>query len=612
MKRLFLLCLLLPAMITAASAMKSEKTSVDRIEPPCWWTGMETPLQLMVKGPGLGKGTVNSITPGLEITKVHKADSPNYLFLDISIPAGTQAGDYTLEWTDGKEKIRFNYTLSERKPGSSARRGLEPSDVLYLLMPDRFVNGDPANDSVKEAAEKAGYKNDYGRKGGDLEGMRMSLDYLQKLGVTAVWPTPVTFDNEPHASYHGYATADYYRVDPRFGTNQMYREVVREASKKGIAFIQDIVPNHCGTAHWWMEDLPFKDWINVFDTYTRSNFMMSTHMDPHAAQVDKDLCVQGWFDTSMADMNLTNPFVLHYFIQVTVWWMEYASLAGVRIDTYPYSDEKAISAYSAAMRKEYPNATVVAECWYNHPQQVAYWERGPRPGGPTVMDFPLQGEIGRAFMEDTDPQWGQGMVRLYNVISNDFVYKNPNELLIFAENHDTNRLYEMLGRNPEKLKMAYTFLATTRGIPQIYYGTEVLQAAKDPKRLGHGEERVPMPARVLDPEGRDPLEENVYDYISRLMTWRKSSKTVQYGRLLHYLPRYEENMYVYFRILDNECVMVLINNGTEPVSVDWERYSQGLGNAVKGIEVLSGTEITVGQPLNVPAQTAIFFTFAGI
>jgi glycosidase len=228
------------------------------------------------------------------------------------------------------------------------------------------------------------------------------------------------------------------------------------------------------------------------------------------------------------------------------------------------------------------------------------------------MDFSLMGELSRSFTEDRDPQWGQGMVRLYNMISNDFVYKNPNELLVFGENHDVNRMYEMLGRNPEKLKMAYAFLATTRGIPQIYYGTEVLLAARDSKKLGHGEERVSMPARVLTPEGRDPLEENVYRYISRLLTWRKSSPTVQYGRLLHFLPRYEENMYVYFRILDDECVMVLINNGQQPVQVDWQRYAEGLGKAQKGKEVLSGMEITVGQPVQVPAQTAIFFTFAGI
>jgi len=599
-------------MTTTASAVQTGKPVVQRIEPPCWWVGMETQLQLMIHGPGLGEGTVTVLTPGIAIAAVHKADSPNYLFLDINIPAGVPAGDYTFQWSNGKKKLNFVYTLHERTENSSKRFGLSSSDVLYLLMPDRFVNGDLENDSTPCTAEKADPKDDYGRQGGDLEGIRMSLDYLEELGITSVWPTPVTLDDEPAVSYHGYACADYYKIDPRFGTNETYRELVKEAASRGISFLQDIVPNHCGTAHWWMKDLPFKDWIHVFGTYTRSNYAMSTHMDPHAAAIDNELCTQGWFDTSMPDMNLENPFVLQYFIQATVWWMEYAGLAGVRIDTYPYSNEKAISAYTAALRKEYPNATVLAECWFNFPHQVAYWERGPWPSGPTVMDFPLMGEISRAFIEDTNPGWGQGMVRLYNMIANDFVYKNPNELLVFGENHDTNRMYETLGRNPEKLKMAYTFLATTRGIPQIYYGTEVLLAARDSKKLGHGEERAPMLARVLTAEGRDPLEENVFSYISRLLTWRKTSQTVQYGRLLHFLPDYGENMYVYFRILDNECVMVLINNGNEPVAVDWQKYAEGLGKASKGTEVMSGREITVGQSIQVPAQTAIFFTFAGI
>ncbi|HNR28151.1 MAG TPA: alpha-amylase family glycosyl hydrolase [Bacteroidales bacterium] len=612
MKRFFFLIVLLTFMTTTASAVQTGKPVVQRIEPPCWWVGMETQLQLMIHGPGLGEGTVTVLTPGIAIAAVHKADSPNYLFLDINIPAGVPAGDYTFQWSNGKKKLNFVYTLHERTENSSKRFGLSSSDVLYLLMPDRFVNGDLENDSTPCTAEKADPKDDYGRQGGDLEGIRMSLDYLEELGITSVWPTPVTLDDEPAVSYHGYACADYYKIDPRFGTNETYRELVKEAASRGISFLQDIVPNHCGTAHWWMKDLPFKDWIHVFGTYTRSNYAMSTHMDPHAAAIDNELCTQGWFDTSMPDMNLENPFVLQYFIQATVWWMEYAGLAGVRIDTYPYSNEKAISAYTAALRKEYPNATVLAECWFNFPHQVAYWERGPWPSGPTVMDFPLMGEISRAFIEDTNPGWGQGMVRLYNMIANDFVYKNPNELLVFGENHDTNRMYETLGRNPEKLKMAYTFLATTRGIPQIYYGTEVLLAARDSKKLGHGEERAPMLARVLTAEGRDPLEENVFSYISRLLTWRKTSQTVQYGRLLHFLPDYGENMYVYFRILDNECVMVLINNGNEPVAVDWQKYAEGLGKASKGTEVMSGREITVGQSIQVPAQTAIFFTFAGI
>jgi glycosidase len=598
----------------------------EHIEPPFWWVGMETPLQLMLHGTGLGMGTVESTTPGLEVTAVHKADSPNYLFLDIRISSEARPGTYTLRWTEegvstGSEKqtlsrtrtqlrtLDIPYVLYEREPGSAQRQGLTPSDVLYLLMPDRYVNGDPANDNTPDTAEKSDTSKDYGRHGGDLEGIRMSLDYLAELGVTSVWPTPVTLDNEPIVSYHGYACADYYTIDPRFGTNEQYRNLVQEAAGKGITFLQDMVPNHCGTAHWWMQDLPFKDWIHVFDTFTRSNYAMSTHMDPYAAVADRNLCVDGWFDTSMPDMNLENPFVLQYFTQATVWWIEYAGLAGVRVDTYPYSDKDAMGAYSSALRKEYPHATVVAECWYNYPQQIAYWERGPLPGGPTVMDFPLAGEIFRALIQDTNLQWGDGMVRLYNLLSHDFVYDNPYELLIFGENHDTNRLYEQLGRNPEKLKMAYAFLATTRGIPQIYYGTEVLLCARDSRRLGHGEERVLMTDRVLTQEGRSGEEQDMYDYVSRLLSWRKTSEALQQGQLLHFLPTMEENTYVYFRIAGDERVMVVINNGTQPVALDWQRYAEGLGRAQKGRNVLSNDKVEVGKSHTVPAQTAQILSF---
>ncbi|HPS25127.1 MAG TPA: alpha-amylase family glycosyl hydrolase [Bacteroidales bacterium] len=612
MKKTAFFCILMYMTIGFSFASDTNSSPIERMEPPCWWTGMETPLQLMLYGKDIAAGQVVCLTSGMEVVALHRGDSPNYLFVDLSISEKAGAGVYELQWTSGKKKVTISYALHERQALSKEREGLSPADVVYLLMPDRYLNGDKANDNSPLTAEEAAYDKDYGRHGGDLAGIDKSLDYLQELGVTAIWPTPVTLDNEPTVSYHGYACADYYLIDPRFGTNLQYRDLVNKAGRAGIKFIQDIVPNHCGTAHWWMKDLPFKDWINTFSEYTRSNFAMSTHMDPYAAKADRDLCVKGWFDTSMADMNLTNPFVLHYFIQATVWWMEYAGLAGVRIDTYPYSDETAISSYTAALRKEYPNATVVAECWFHEPHQVAYWERGPWPSGPTVMDFPMQDELCRALTEDRSPEWGRGVTRLYNVLANDYVYKNPNELLIFAENHDTNRMFEMLGRNPEKLKMAYTFLATTRGIPQIYYGSEILLCAADPANLGHGPERRDMPARVLVKEGRDPIEQNVYDYISKLLQWRKTSEAVHSGKLLHYLPKYEENMYVYFRILPNERVMVLINNGMDPVKIDWERYAQGLGNAVKGKEVMSGMEITVGQPAEVPAQTAIFFTFAGL
>lgn len=593
---------------TVTPSIAANGPRIDKVEPPCWWIGMETPLQLMLYGEDLSKGDVICTTKGVEVTAVHPADSPNYLFVDVKIASTAKAGTYNFEWKSAGKTLKFNYTLSDRAKDSAKREGLSGSDVLYLIMPDRFLNGDTTNDNNVLTTEQAAADNLYGRHGGDLAGISKSLDYLQQLGVTAIWPTPVTMDNEPVASYHGYACADYYQIDPRFGSNQDYVKLVADARKKGIKFLQDIVPNHCGAAHWWMKDLPFKDWVNTFPEYTRTNAAMSVHMDPHATKVDTDLCVTGWFDTSMADMNLTNPYVLQYFIQVTVWWHEYAGLAGVRIDTYPYSDQKAIGDYSAGIRKEYPNGTVLAECWYGTPQQVAFWERGPQEGGPTVMDFPLQGALGRAFMEEDAP-WDGGMIRIYNSLSNDFLYKNPGELLIFVDNHDTNRGFEQVGRNPEKLKMLYTLLATMRGIPQIYYGTEQMVCADDPNRLGHGEERQNMRLEQLTEEGRNPLENNMFNYISKLLTWRRGSEAAHNGRLLHYLPTQTDNAYVYFRIADNERIMVVINNSQKPFAIDWAHYEEGLGNVKTGKEIISDVAVKVGEPLQVPAQTAWVMEF---
>lgn len=594
--------IMMPGIYSFVSA-QNKKIKMDHIEPPFWWVGMETPLQLMLVGEGIGDGTFCSLTEGVSVAALHRTESPNYLFADIKIEANAPAGNYLFRITSGKKQLDITYELKARREGSAQREGLSPADVLYLLMPDRFVNGNKNNDTTLLTVEVANPDKVYGRFGGDMAGINAWLDYFQSLGVTAVWPTPVTMDNEPTYSYHGYACADYYTIDPRFGSNLEYKALVADAKAHGIKFIQDFVVNHCGTAHWWMKDLPFKDWINTFPSFTNSNFAMSTHMDPHASQVDKSMCVRGWFDTSMADMNLTNPYVLQYFIQAAIWWMEYIDLAGLRIDTYPYSDEAAISAFTAALRKEYPNATVLAECWFNQPQQVAYWERGPRPGGPTVMDFPLQGVLCQALCE-SEPQQGPGMRRIYDSFSNDFVYDNPIELLIFADNHDTNRAFEQVGRNPEKMKMLYTMLATFRGIPQLYHGSELLVCAEDPAHLGHGEERRPMPLQWKE----DPSAVQVHDYVAKVLQWRKTSEAVHSGSMLHYLPKYDENTYVYFRQSGSDNVMVVVNNGMKPYAIDWAHFAEGVRNATKGTEVISGLSVAVGEPVEVPAQTAWILT----
>ena len=320
-----------------------------RVEPPCWWTGMETPLTLMLHAPGLSGAGVSVASDGITVKAVHYAESPNYLFVDLEIADNLTPGEYTftINYPDGRTGT-FAYSIGKRREGSRERVGFGPSDVVYLLMPDRFANGDKKNDSSPLTAEKGNRKLPGGRHGGDLQGIMDHLDYLADLGITAIWPTPITLDNEPAYSYHGYACADYYQIDPRYGSNELYRSLVAAAHEKGIKFIQDIVPNHSGTAHWWYNDLPFQDWIHQHPTFTRSNYAMSGHSDPHAARTDLDACVTGWFDTSMPDMNLGNPYCLQYYIQLAVWWIEYADLDGIRVDTYPYTRKEDISAWTAA------------------------------------------------------------------------------------------------------------------------------------------------------------------------------------------------------------------------------------------------------------------------
>jgi glycosidase len=486
--------------------------------------------------------------------------------------------------------------------------------MIYLLMPDRFANGNPANDSHKDAAEEANRKSPYGRHGGDIQGVINHLDYIRELGATAVWPTPLLFDNEPSASYHGYACADYYRIDPRFGSNDLYRAMVAEAHRQGIKWIMDMVPNHCGAAHWWMSDLPFASWVNRFPAYTQSNYQMATQSDPHASAYDSNLCTRGWFDRPMPDMNLANPFVQQYLSQMAIWWVEYADLDGLRVDTYPYSDKQGIAAWTKSIMDEYPHLNIVGEAWLSMPAFIAYWQAdvGNRDGYnsnlPSVMDFSLQDNLIKALSQDSLPAWDEGMIKVYTSIAQDFVYANPNNLLIFAENHDTNRLAWLLKGKKEKHKMVMALLATMRGIPQLYYGSEWMMQNK--AKQGHGEERLDMPGgwpgdrrSVFEESGRTQEENDVFSYAKKLFTWRKTATVIHDGKLMQLVP-IDNNCYVYFRYTATEMVMVVINNCSEAKTISWPRFAEMTDGYAQGEEVVSARTVTVGEPWDVAPQTA--------
>lgn len=612
---------------------------IERVEPVSWWTGMKTPLQLMVKGDGISSYDVSLEPPEgsagrqckISIKEVHKADSPDYLFLDVDIDPDAEPGIYWLVFRKQSDIFSFPYEIAGRKPGSAQRGSFTPADMIYLVMPDRFANGDPSNDSSEETSERPDRTAFNGRHGGDIQGMIDHLDYIAGLGATAIWSTPLLLDNEPECSYHGYACADYYRIDPRFGSASLYREFVGKAHSKGLKVIMDIVTNHCGAAHWWMKNLPFRDWVHVFPEYTGTNNCFSANMDPNASRYDLNIQESGWFVPSMPDMNLDNPFVLKYFIQFAVWWAEYAGLDGFRVDTYPYNEKIPMSRWCASVLEEYPSFNIVGECWTTSIPQLAYWQGGcgNRDGFdshlPSVMDFPLQSAFCTGVPCDSRA-WGSGMARIYECLSHDFVYKDVCGLLIFAGNHDTDRIGDVVRRNPDRYRILMAMLATMRGIPQLLYGDEMMFVSRD-RSKGHGGIRVDFPGGwqgddvdLFTPEGRERADANtdgspvpagqmacLYDYTSRLFRWRKEKKVIHSGKTLHFLSR--DNTYAYFRYDDTDAVFVFINNSRGRRRIPWSHYSEITAGLHDGRDVITGEPASVTDDTVVSPRQALIIEF---
>ena len=604
-------------------------TRVGRVEPLSWWTGMKTPLQLMVCGDGISRYDVRiEGGKGVKAGTVHKADSPDYLFVDVEISPDAAPGTYYIVFDDGTDKFKYSYEIAARSEGSAERGSFSTADMVYLIMPDRFANGDPSNDATDDTAEKPDRDGFFGRHGGDIQGIIDHLDYISDLGATAVWCTPLLLDDEPEGSYHGYACADYYRIDPRFGSNGLYREFVGKAHEKGLKVIMDIVTNHCGTAHWWMKNLPFEDWVHVFPEYTGTNVCFSTNMDPNASKYDLNLQESGWFVPSMPDMNLDNPFVLQYFKQWAVWWIEYAGLDGFRVDTYPYNEKKPMSEWCAAVLEEYPGFNIVGECWTSSIPQLAYWQGGNanRDGFdshlPSIMDFPLQEAICKGLPTDSQA-WGEGMVRVYDCLSHDFVYHDLSRMMIFVGNHDMDRIGDVLRHNADRQKIAIAMMATMRGIPQMFYGDEMMFVSKD-RSQGHGGLRVDFPggwagdkvnlftaggrARAAVNTDGKPVPEgfaaDMHDYTRTLFQWRKGKKVIHDGRTMHFLTR--DNTYAYFRYDDTDAVFVFINNSRGKKHIPWSHYAEIADGLHDGRNVLTGESAEVSDSTVVgPRQVLI-------
>ncbi len=590
--------------------------SVTKIEPTNWWVGFNNPnLQLMVYGDNITLLSPEIDYKGISIKSVTRAQSPNYLFVDLFIDPTTIPGKFTIRFVDAKMKTvsLVLYELKKRKEGSAKRKGFDNSDVLYLLFPDRFANGDPTNDQYNELTDRIDRTNQYGRRGGDIKGISDKLDYLEELGIKAIWTTPLLEDNQPQASYHHYATTDFYRIDPRFGTNNEYKMLVDECHDRGIKVIMDMIPNHCGSAHPWMKDLPFNDWINGGTTYTQTNYRIPVTNDPYVSKLDHDLNFNGWFVSEMPDLNQNNPFMLTYLKQFAIWWVEFSGIDGIRVDTYPYNEPSKAAEWTQSILTEYPNLNIVGECWMHSPSEVAYWQGGSLNHGtynsylPSVMDFAMHDAVSIAFNED-EQGWDRGVGQLWHTLSQDYFYARPDNLVVFAENHDTQRFSTQVGNDLKKYRLGLTFLLTTRGIPQLYYGSEIMMGGD--KGVGDGDIRREMPGgwadherNAFNEEGRTPVENEIFSFLKKLINWRNQNPVIHKGKLLHFIPR--NNVYTYFRMNEQKTVMVVLNNNNQKQTIDPALFREGIGENVKGKDVISENVFQVNAPFTVEGKSAV-------
>ncbi len=585
----------------------------ERVEPPFWWAGMyHHELQIVAYGEDIGTMRAVIDYPGVEIKEVIAVDSPNYLFLYLNIQ-GAAPGRFPIRFIrEGDTHYVYHYELRQREYNSRLREGLNASDAMYLLMPDRFANGDPSLDEQHGMLEMADRSQPSGRHGGDIQGIINNLGHIEDMGFTAIWVNPLLENNQPIYSYHGYATTDFYKIDPRFGSNADYRRLVEEAEARGIKIVKDLILNHAGHHHWWMNDLPSPDWIHQWDEFTRTTYRMTTIVDPHGAQSDYDRMVRGWFDTNMPDLNQSNRLLAQYLKQVGVWWIEYAGIRGIRMDTQPYADRFFMSDWAAYVRKEYPYFMLVGEAWLGVPAMISYYQGGKENHDgydshfPSVFDFSIYDEIGRAFNEDAG--WNSGLIRLYNSLAQDFLYPDPFNLVVFGDNHDTDRLLTRVGDDPDKLKMALTFLFTTRGIPQMYTGTELLESAYE--HDGHGELRANFPGgwpgdpvNKFTRDGRTDAENDIYDHIATLLNYRKHQPALHYGWLLQFVP--EDNVYVYFRHDEMDTIMVILNSNGWDVALNMARFEEGWGGFNGARDLLSGKVFQGFDNWDIPANSSM-------
>lgn len=587
---------------------------IQKVEPMFWWKGMKNPeVQILVYGKDISKYNIE-LSDNVKIQNLQKTENPNYVFVTINTNEVNKSSFKINIKNKNKIVDSYTYELKDRQPNSANRSSFTSKDMVYLIMPDRFANGDESNDSKKELIDKANRSIPDGRHGGDLRGIINNLDYLQNLGATAVWLTPVNEDNEKQHSYHGYAQTDLYKIDGRYGSNEDYRELSQKLNQRGMMLIQDYVTNHWGISHWMIQDLPSQDWIHKFpggkDGFRRSNYRTTTQFDKNAAEVDKKEALNGWFDYTMPDMNQSNPLVLNYLTQNAIWWIEYAELGGMRVDTYPYNDKEGMAKWVKAITTEYPNFNVVGEAWMYSPAHISYWQKDSKIAEidnynsylPSVMDFPLFSELPKAIKEEES--WDKGMIKLYNSFTNDFLYPNVNNMFVFMENHDTERWNEVMNGDVNDYKLGLSLISTVRGIPQVYYGSEI--GMRGDKSKGDAAIRQDFPGgwksdkqSAFINEGRTAEQKTFHDFTAKLFNWRKNKEVIHSGKTKHYMP--QSNVYVYFRYNDTESVMVILNANPEKQTFKLDRFAESLNGFTSGKDIISDKVL----PININGEITI-------
>jgi len=593
--------------------------NIERVEPPFWWIQMQNKqLQLMLYGDHIASLEPALNYDGVSISRTVPVENPNYLFVYLNIDPNTIAGNFTIDLKDEKGSIQcsYGYELRQRDEGSAQRKGYDNSDVMYLLTPDRFSNGDPENDAMDGLLELPDRENKWGRHGGDIQGITNSLDYLSDMGFTAIWLNPILENNQKESSYHGYSTTDYFKVDPRFGSNEEYVRLSEEANSKGIKLIMDMIVNHCGSGHWWMEDLPSGEWVNRPGDFFMTNHRRTTLRDPYTSEYDRTHFSDGWFVPSMPDMNQRNPLVADYLIQNTIWWIEYVQLSGIRMDTYSYSDKNFMSDWTCAVMNEYPNFNICGEEWSLNPAILAYWQKGKtNPDGytsclPGLLDFPMQNALVKALTEEEN--WNAGMINLYEMLSNDFLYPDPFKHVIFPDNHDMSRIYSRLNEDYDLFRLAMVYFSTMRGTPQFYYGTEVLMSNTGDD--SHGNIRSDFPGgwsgdqvNAYTGEGLSIQQKEAQDFVRKLLNWRKTARAVHQGELKHFVP--QNGVYVYFRNHKSQKLMVVLNKTIKEQQLDLSQFAEMNLEGSKGKDVISGAGISFEKLLSVDAKMPMIIEY---